>query len=124
MGAAVVVIGSVACEGHYLNALASVLYIRAINLLHCDIYIAVVIMAANACDVTPLNARACGLYTRAINLLHFDQRFCSWVDRLISSKCCAGCQQCQCVDHCILLLCNTTRAGVTGSSACGAVGAA
>ena len=69
---AVVVLGTIACEGHSLNALASVLYIRAINLLHCNMDITTAVLDTVACKSDSLNALASVLYVRAINFMHHD----------------------------------------------------
>lgn len=83
------VLDTVACESDSLNALASVLYIRAISLLHYDMGIAIIVLGAIACEGDSLNALAFGLYMRAINLLPCDMRYCSKVSQLIPSQCCA-----------------------------------
>ncbi len=70
---AVVVLGTIACEGHSLNALASVLYIRAINLLRCNMDSSVVVIGVAACESDSLNGLASVLYIRAINLLPCTQ---------------------------------------------------
>ena len=83
------VLDTVACESDSLNALASVLYARAINLRHCDMGFTVVVVGSVACASDSLNALAFGLYMRAINLLPCDMRYCSKVSQLIPSQCCA-----------------------------------
>ena len=78
------VLDTVACKSDSLNALASVLDIRAINFLHHDMGIAVVVLG-NACASDCFNALAPGLSMRAINLLpcthellQLDQSIIAW----------------------------------------------